>query len=255
MIGDIVGKPGRKCLQRFFKGHSVRNKYDLIIANGENAAGGAGLTEKVAFELKDIGIDVITGGNHSWDRREIIDFIEKDNTILRPANLPPETTPGNGSVVLEKSGFKIAVLNLMGRVFMEPSDCPFRVADMELQKLNKIADTVIVDFHAEATSEKQAMGWYLDGRIGALIGTHSHVQTADERILPGGTAYITDVGMTGLKNSVLGVDRECALKRFLTRMPYRLTITEGETIINAVEIEITREKGRATFINRIFELA
>ncbi len=255
MIGDIVGKPGRRCLQRFFAVHSIRDKYDLIIANGENAAGGAGLTAKVTAELKEIGIDVITGGNHSWDRREIIEFIEKDNTVLRPANLPPETTPGNGSIVLEKAGLKIAVLNLMGRVFMEPSDCPFRVADRELQRLNKIADIVFVDFHAEATSEKQAMGWYLDGRVCAVVGTHSHVQTADERILPGGTAYITDVGMTGLKDSVLGVDKEGALKRFLTRMPHRLTITDGETIINAVEVEINRGKGETTHINRIFEVA
>ena len=238
-IGDIVGKPGRKYLQEHLAELKKTLCLDFIIANGENAAGGAGMTENIFIELRSMGIDVVTGGNHIWDRQDIFNFIDREPRMIRPANYPLETTPGLGSVIVErlKGKTKLAVINLIGRVFMKPVDCPFRAADRELLLLKSKVDLVIVDFHAEATSEKQALGWYLDGQVSAVVGTHTHIQTADQRILPRGTAYISDVGMVGLYDSILGVDKGGPLKRFITQLPHKLTISEGKIVFNAVIIE------------------
>ncbi len=253
-IGDIVGKPGRDCLQKILPKLINMHHYDLIIANGENAAGGNGITEKIYYELRDLGVDILTGGNHIWDRKDVFNFIDREPGLLRPLNYPPDTTPGRGCTIVERNGNKIAVINLMGRVFMDPVDCPFRAVKKKLFELKDQVGIIIVDMHAEATSEKQAMGWFLNGEVSAVIGTHSHVQTADERILPGKTAYITDVGMAGLYDSVLGVDREGPLKRFLTQLPHKLEISGGREVFNAVDIEIDAENGNALFIRRIYDL-
>ena len=252
-IGDLVGKPGRQYLQENLPDLKRQVKADLVIANGENAAGGAGITEKVYQEIRKSGVDLITGGNHIWDQKDIFNFIDIEERMLRPANYPVETTPGRGALLLSmKSGKKkAAVINLMGRVFMKAVDCPFRVADRELDILKDQTPIIIVDFHAEATSEKQAMGWYLDGRVSAVIGTHSHVQTADERILTKGTAYITDAGMVGLYDSILGVDKQEPLQMFLTQQPQRFSISKGRVLFNAVLIEIDDQSGRAINIERI----
>ncbi len=250
-IGDIVGKPGRKTLQLVLPEIIARKEPDLIIANGENAAGGAGITESVFAELIGAGVDVVTGGNHSWDRKEALEFIDHEPFLLRPANYPEKTTPGKGSVIIQRGNTKIAVLNLMGRVFMRPLDCPFACAEREIAKLKSEAALVIVDFHAEATSEKQAMGWHLAGKVSALIGTHTHVQTADEKMLSGYTAYISDAGMTGQYNSILGVDPGGPLHRFTTQLPCELKISGGKKLFNAVMLEIDENSGRATLIERI----
>ncbi len=254
-IGDIVGKTGRTCLKNVLPKLKNEMSFDLIIANGENAAGGAGITESVFFELRDVGVDVVTGGNHTWDQKDIYNFIDREPRLLRPANYPEETTPGSGSVIIErkKGKLKIAVINLIGRVFMRPSDCPFRTADKIIPVLKEKTDYIIVDFHAEATSEKQAMGWYLDGRVNAVIGTHSHVQTADDRILTKGTAYITDVGMVGLYNSILGVDKGGPLKRFLTQMPHKLSISDGTSLFNALIVEFNG-RGETVFVKRVSQI-
>lgn len=255
-IGDIVGKPGRRCLQRNL--NNIRNKYciDLVIANVENAAGGAGITEKVVREIKMAGVDVMTGGNHCWDRKDIFNFIDREPYLVRPLNLPEATTPGRGSIIFEfeEKGLKAAVINLIGRVFMSPADCPFQAIDRELLNINNSAEIIIVDIHAEATSEKQALGWYLDGRVSAVIGTHTHVQTADQRLLSKQTAYISDAGMTGLYDSILGVDIEGPLKRFTTRLPHPLNIGEGPTVFNAVVVEVDENNGQAQSIQRISEI-
>ncbi len=255
-IGDVVGKTGRKSLMRCLPDIYENYRIDLTIANGENSAGGAGITHAVYIELRNLGVDVITGGNHSWDQKDVLNFIDHEPGLIRPANYPPDTTPGAGSVIIEPAngGPRVAVLNLIGRVFMRQVDCPFRSADREISRLKEKADLIVVDFHAEATSEKEAMGWYLDGRVSAVIGTHSHVQTADERILPEGTAYITDVGMAGLYDSILGVDKEGPLQRFLTQMPHKLTISDGKKVFNAVIIELDEESGRAVFIERLYRV-
>lgn len=253
-IGDVVGRPGRKCLSRVLPDIINRQQVDFIIANGENAAGGAGITREVFFELRNIGIDLLTGGNHTWDQKEILEFIDQETGIIRPANYPPNITPGTGTVVLNRNGNELAVVNLMGRAFMDILDCPFRTADRELSSLGRHIKTILVDFHAEATSEKQAMGWYLNGKVSAVIGTHTHVQTADHRILPDGTAYITDVGMTGLYDSILGVDKAGPLNRFLTQLPHRFEISGGKTFFNAVVIETDDTSGKAVSIERIFKV-
>ncbi len=212
------------------------------------------MTKSVFNELTGTGIDVVTGGNHIWDRREIFEFIDREPQLIRPANYPKKTTPGKGTFLVEREGIKTAVINLIGRVFMTPADCPFQWVERELHFFEEMADVIIVDFHAEATSEKQAMGWFLDGRVSAVIGTHSHVQTADRRILPANTAYITDVGMVGLYDSILGVDREGAMKRFLTRLPCKLEITGGRTVFNAVVIEVNERTGEAVSIESIYKV-
>ena len=254
-IGDIVGKTGRKCLKTALDELKKETAFDLIVANGENAAGGAGITETVFNDLRNTGVDVVTGGNHTWDQKDIYNFIDREPRLIRPANYPEETTPGYGSVIIErkKGKYKIAVLNLIGRVFMRPADCPFRTADKIIPGLKEKADLILVDFHAEATSEKQALGWYLDGQVNAVIGTHSHVQTADERILTRGTAYITDVGMVGLYDSILGVDKGGPLKRFLTQMPHKLSISDGTSLFNALIVEFN-EQGETVFVKRISQI-
>ena len=250
-IGDIVGRPGRDVLQKnlapLFKTHSI----DLCIANAENAAGGFGLTPDVADDLFGLGIHVLTSGNHIFDKKEIISHLSKDKRILRPANYPSKT-PGTGTQLLElKYGLRVGVLNLMGRVFLDTIDCPFKKADEEIDKLKAQTKIIIVDMHAEVTSEKVAMGRYLDGRVSAVIGTHTHVQTADDCILPGGTAYLTDAGMTGPRDSVIGVRTETAISRFLTRLPKRLETASGESQLNGAVIAVDRNTGRAGDIQRI----
>lgn len=252
-IGDIVGRPGRKCVRLVLPGLIKRRRIDFIVANGENAAGGSGITKAVCEELKGLGLNVITGGNHIWDNKEVLEFIDGETCLLRPANYPPDT-PGRGAALFECQGYKIGVINLSGRVFMQPLDCPFHRAEMEVKALRRETNIILVDFHAEATSEKQALGWLLDGAASAVIGTHTHIQTADERLLHQGTAYITDAGMTGLRDSILGVDREPALRRFLSQRPDRLTISAGRMQFNAVSVQIEPETGRALSINRYFEV-
>ena len=252
-IGDIIGNPGRKALKERFSAILGRHDPDVIIANGENAAGGFGITEDIAAELFKTGVNVITSGNHIWDKKEAIEFIERTPMLLRPANYP-DANPGKGYIVLDsRCGAKLGVLNLSGRVFMDEADCPFRTADRFVEEIKKETNIILVDFHAEATSEKYALAWYLDGRVSALVGTHTHVQTSDERILPGGTAYITDAGMTGPTDSVIGVEKELVLKRFLTRMPVRFEVASRGVEVQGVSITIDASNGRATSIERIKE--
>lgn len=250
-IGDIVGKAGRKVMLNLL--HKVIDKYkvDFCIANCENAAGGFGITFDVVDQLLREGVDVLTSGNHIWDKKEVFDVIEKKKPIIVPANYP-EGTPGEGSIIRETaSGKPVGVINLSGRVFIGNFDCPFRAADREIEKIKSKTDIIIVDFHAEATSEKIAMGWYLDGRVSAIVGTHTHVQTADEKILPQGTAYISDVGMTGPVNSVIGVKTEIILKRFLTQLPQKFETATGESLLSAVLVSIDDKTGRSTEITRL----
>jgi len=253
-FGDIVGRPGRAAAKTFLTNHVI-DEYDLIIANGENAAGGNGLTLQVAEELYGFGIDCITLGNHAWDKKEIVTFLGNEKRLVRPANYPPGT-PGNGYTILNsRHDDKVAVLNLMGRVFLANLDCPFRVAEHVIKEIKQVTNKIIVDFHAEVTSEKIALGWFLDGQVSAVLGTHTHVQTNDYRVLPKGTAYITDVGMTGPRNSVLGVKPELAIQKFLTQMPVRFEVANGATQVNAMVLELD-EHGKAksiTAINEIFE--
>lgn len=248
-IGDIIGRPGRRALSRFLPSVSQKYSPSIVIANGENAAGGIGITKEVAQELL-TQVHVLTSGNHIWDKREALTYLDDEPRLLRPANYP-SPNPGRGTYIFtDDLGRKIAVLNLQGRVFMEPIDCPFRVADQEIKKLKELTPLIVVDFHAEATSEKQAMGWYLDGRVSAVIGTHTHVATADERILPKGTAFITDVGMVGGYNSVIGLRRDQALARFLTARPHRFEPGKDGLIFAAVAVVIGAENGKALSITR-----
>jgi len=237
-IGDIVGAPGRQIVQERLADIVAQRQIDLVIANGENAASGFGITPRLAEELLKTGIDVLTGGNHSWDRKEILEYIPHEPRLLRPANFP-EGNPGSGVYLGEaKNGVKYAVVNLQGRVFLPPIDDPFRKADSILASLPGKVAFVLVDMHAETTSEKTAIGWYLDGRVTAIVGTHTHVTTADERVLPGGTAYITDVGMTGPHAGVIGMDRNGMIKKFLDGMPARFEVASGDVQMNCVLIEI-----------------
>ncbi len=251
-IGDVVGRPGRQAVREYLRRIKSDQSYDLVIANGENAAGGIGLTPQVANELLDAGVNVLTTGNHVWARRELSDHLQQDDRVLRPLNFP-EGAPGAGvTLVTARNGRLVGVINLMGRVFMEPIlDCPFRAAAAEAGRLRERTPVVLVDFHAEATSEKQAMGWWLDGRVTAVLGTHTHVQTADERVLPGGTAYITDVGMTGPVDSVIGFDRERILRRFTTQLPAAFQVAGGPVAVAAVELEVDPETGAALSIRRL----
>jgi 2',3'-cyclic-nucleotide 2'-phosphodiesterase len=236
-IGDIVGSPGRHIVHERLADIVAQRQIDLVIANGENAASGFGITPRLAEELLKTGIDVLTGGNHSWDRKEILEYMPHEPRLLRPANLP-EGNPGSGVCVGEaKNGVKYAVLNLQGRVFLPAIDDPFRKADSELAKLPGEVAFVLVDLHAETTSEKIAMGWYLDGRVTAVVGTHTHVATADERVLPEGTAYITDVGMTGPHAGVIGMDRNGIIKKFLDGQPARFDVASGDVQMHCVLIE------------------
>ncbi len=236
-IGDIVGSPGRQIVHDRLADIVSQRQIDLVIANGENAASGFGITPRLTDELLAARIDVLTGGNHIWDRKEILEYIPHQPRLIRPANFP-NGNPGSGLFVGQsRSGVAYAVLQLQGRVFMPPIECPFRTADRILKELPPEMQAVIVDMHAEATSEKLAMGWYLDGRVTAVIGTHTHVATADERILPRGTAYISDVGMTGPHAGVIGMDRDGITKRFLDAMPAKFDVASGDVQMNAVLIE------------------
>ncbi len=250
-LGDIVGRPGRRAVRELLP--SIIDKYEphLVIANGENAAGGNGITRKTADELFLSGIDILTMGNHVWDQKEVYDFIDREERIVRPANYPPDS-PGQGYVITcTADNTKIGVINLSGRVFMHPLDCPFRFLDQLLPLIRKETEVIIVDFHAEATSEKMALAWYADGRVSAIIGTHTHIQTSDERILPEGTGYITDAGMTGPRDSVLGVNVESVISKFLSLRPVRFKVASGPIQLNAIYLEIDQEKGTTKSIERI----
>ena len=250
-VGDIVGKPGRELLRRGLAALVSHHRIDLVIANVENAAAGFGVTPDLAEDFLAYGVQVMTGGNHSWDKKEIIPYIADQPRLLRPANFPAGT-PGRGRcVVRAANGVPVAVINAMGRVFMTAIDDPFRVVLDEIRDVSAEAQVVFVDFHAEATSEKIAMGWHLDGRVAAVVGTHTHVQTADERVLPRGTAYITDVGMTGPHDSVIGVERSAILQRFLTGMPQRFETATENPRLHGVIVEADEATGRAASIERV----
>jgi hypothetical protein len=250
-IGDIFGEPGRRALARAVPKLVAQRQIDIVIGNGENAAGGFGITPELAEELFDLGLAVITTGNHAWDKKEILDYFPREPRLLRPANYP-SGVPGYGSVVVESaSGEQLGVLQLMGRAYMPTLDCPFQVAKKELAVLKKRTLAVIVDMHAEATSEKMAMGHYLDGEVVAVVGTHTHVQTADDQILPKGTAYLTDIGMTGPLHSVIGVKKELAIEKFLTGMPRRFEVASGPSVFCAVLLELDARLGKALSIERI----
>lgn len=251
LIGDIIGRPGRRYIREKLPYIRKKNSIDFVIANGENSAGGNGITANVAKELFISGIDFLTMGNHIWDNKDVFNFIDRETRMTRPANYP-EGTPGKGHQLVElRSEFYIGILNISGRTFMQPLDCPFRTVDREIGILEKYTNIIIVDFHAEATSEKIAMGLYLDGKVSAVVGTHTHVQTADEKILPKGTAYITDLGMTGPINSVLGVKSDTVIKKFITQMPVRFEVAKGKVQLNGVIIDIDEETGKAVHIERI----
>jgi len=249
-IGDVVGSPGRKMVEQYIPKLKMKYKPNIVIINGENAAGGKGITEKIYRGFIEVGAHAVTLGNHAWDNREIFEFIEEAKALVRPANFP-EGVPGKGIAYVQVDGIEVAIINLQGRTFLPVTDCPFKKADELIREASQRTPIIFVDFHAEATSEKQAMGWYLDGRASAVVGTHTHVQTADNRILPKGTAYITDVGMTGPYDGILGVDREAVLKKFLTALPVRFEVTTGRSQLNGVLVEIDEKTGKAKSIERI----
>jgi metallophosphoesterase (TIGR00282 family) len=252
-IGDVVGRPGRLALASQLGRLVDRNNIDLVVVNGENAAAGFGLTAALAREFYDLGVDVLTSGNHIWDKREIYDYLDSQKCLLRPANYPTGS-PGRGHGVFSTSaGIKVGILNLEGRVFMNNLECPFRTADALVAELRQETPVILVDFHAEATSEKAALGCYLDGRDSALVGTHTHVQTADERILPGGSAYITDVGMTGSRDSVIGIRKDLAVEKFLSLLPVRFEVAKKDAMVCGVVLSIDEKTGRATGIERVLE--
>ncbi|TDL83262.1 TIGR00282 family metallophosphoesterase [Peribacillus frigoritolerans] len=249
-VGDVVGSPGREMIKEYLPKLKRKYRPSLTIVNGENAAHGKGITEKIYHELNQAGAQVVTMGNHTWDKREIFEFIDNYPNLIRPANFPVGT-PGKGITYITCDGKEIAVINLQGRTFLAPIDCPFKKADELIEEAKKRTSIIFVDFHAEATSEKQAMGWYLDGKVTAVVGTHTHVQTADERILDQGTAFITDVGMTGPYDGILGVERDAVIKRFLTSLPVRFEVTEGKAQLSAVVIDVQDKTGKAVKIDRI----
>ena len=248
MVGDVVGRPGRRAIQELVPGLRQRYQLELVIANAENAAGGLGLSLSTAQELFDSGVDILTSGNHIWDQKDIIPHLNGELPILRPLNYP-EGVPGWGYI----NRGKVLVINLEGLVFMKELDCPFRATDRLLAELQNRPPVIIIDFHAEATSEKAALGRYLDGRVSAVLGTHTHVGTIDACILPNGTAFITDVGMVGPSDSIIGNDVEAVIQRFLTRIPHRLPVGKGKAILNAVLVEVEDNTGRAVSISRIDE--
>ena len=248
-VGDIVGSPGRHAVESLLPGLRERHQPDFVVVNGENSAGGLGITSKIARGLYEVGVDAITLGNHTYRHTEVYDFLDRDERIVRPANYP-KGNPGRGHTVVESGGTRLAVVNLSGAVWLDVARSPFAEIDAILQELRGSADHVLVDFHAEATSEKVAMGWYLDGRVTACLGTHTHVPTADARVLPGGTAYVTDVGMTGPRGGVIGVEKELAIKRFLTQMPIKFETATDDPWLNAVLIE-AGDDGRATSIEQV----
>jgi metallophosphoesterase (TIGR00282 family) len=250
-IADIVGRPGRWAVSQLLPDLKKTHQIDFTIANVENAAGGFGLTKEIAKKIHSYGVDCLTSGNHIWDRKDIYPYLSEDGRILRPANYPPDA-PGRGAGIFEtKGGERIGVLNIQGRVYIKEIDCPFRVAEEEIKRLKEETNIVIVDLHAEATSEKIALGWYLDGKVSAVLGSHTHVQTADEDILPHGSAYITDAGMTGAHDSVIGINKEDALARFLLQIPRRFTPAKKDIKFCGALVKIDPETGKALGIERI----
>lgn len=246
-IGDIIGRPGRRAIQAILPALRRQHGVEMVIANAENAAGGLGLTPSTVHELFGAGVDVITSGNHVWAQKEIIPYLDGEMPILRPMNYPPGV-PGRGYIVTNQ----VVVVNLMGRTFMGDLDCPFRAMDKLLAELGGKPPVIIVDFHAEATSEKMALGRYLDGRVSAVLGTHTHVGTIDAQVFPRGTAYVTDIGMTGPMDSVIGDDTEAVIQRFLTGMPHHLSVGQGKTMFNAVLVRVDDDGGRAISIDRLY---
>jgi len=249
-VGDIVGRPGRRAIQRLLPDLRRQYRLDLVIANAENAAGGIGLTPATAKELLDAGVDVLTSGNHIWAEKEIIPYLDGEMPILRPLNYPPRV-PGRGYIINNQA----MIVNLIGRTFMGNSDCPFRAMDKLLAEVKPKPPVIMVDFHAEATSEKVALGRYLDGRVSAVLGTHTHVGTIDAQLLSRGTAYVTDIGMTGPSDSIIGDDVDAVIQRFLTMLPHRLSVGKGKAILNAILVGVDEDSGKATSIERIYREA
>ncbi|MCI0446393.1 TIGR00282 family metallophosphoesterase [bacterium] len=251
MIGDIVAKPGRKLVEMHLPSLIEQHKLDFVVANVENIAHGFGVTPETADELLRMGANVLTSGNHIWDKKEIIEYIQSENRLLRPANYP-KITPGKGHIVARsRKGFKVGVLNVQGRVFMGPSEDPFSIAQDLVEQMRKETPIILVDMHGEASSEKQAMGWFLDGKVTAVCGTHTHVPTADQRILPGGTAYVTDIGMTGPYDSIIGVEKEQIIQKFLDQIPTRFEPAKENPILQSMLIEVDESSGLAQKIQRI----
>ncbi|MBA4494421.1 TIGR00282 family metallophosphoesterase [Paenactinomyces guangxiensis] len=250
MIGDVVGSPGRETLSSYFPQLNNLFTPDVIVVNGENAAGnGRGIGRTIVRELFELGVHCITLGNHAWAQAEVFDFIDEEPGIIRPANFPMDT-PGKGYTVIQSQAGKLTVINIMGRTFMATLDCPFRTMDEILDQIPP-SSYILVDIHAETTSEKQAIAWYLDGRVSAVVGTHTHVQTADERILPKGTGYITDVGMVGPYDGIIGMERSTVIKRFLTQMPVRFAVAKGRCQLNAVLIDLDKQTKKTKQLKRI----
>ena len=250
-IGDVVGKPGRKAVAVIVPRLRRERGVEFVVANGENVAHGSGVNGTTLKELFASGVDIVTTGDHIWDQKDSYDVIASERRLLRPLNYPA-ASPGRGSTIVNvDERFSVAVLNLVGRAFITGGDCPFRAAQSEVAKLRKQTNIIIVDFHAEATSEKMAMGWLLDGQVSAVIGTHTHVPTADEQVLPKGTAFISDAGMTGPHDSVLGRDKEAVIRRFLTQMPQKLEVAEGNILLNGVIVDVDENTGNARSIERV----
>ena len=250
-VGDIVGEAGRRALEELLPGIKEEFQIDFTMVNGENAAGGAGLTPRIAEQLYRAGADVLTLGDHVWDRPELVEYLNEEKRIIRPANFPADT-PGKGWCVITKAGKKIGVINLLGRVFMRYNvDCPFRKLQTILKEIKSETNTIVVDFHTEATSEKVAFGFFSDGEVSAVVGTHTHIQTADEKILPKGTAYITDLGMTGPYDSVIGQDKEKIIERFLTSRPVRFEVAKDDVQLHGVVIDVNENTGLANHIVRL----
>ena len=252
LVGDVCGRAGREAFSRFTPGIRKEKAVDIVIVNGENSAGGKGFTRKSLDALYHGGADVVTSGNHVWDKKDVLEFIDDEPFLIRPANYP-DGAPGKGYCIYPHRAKNIAVINMSGRVFMPDMDCPFQKIEGILREIRDEADVIFLDFHAEATSEKAAMGWYLDGRVNAVVGTHTHVQTADERLLPGGTAYITDLGMTGPWDSVLGVRIDRVLEKFTTCRPVRFEVAEGPVVYSAVIVEVDDATNRTLSIERIMK--
>jgi metallophosphoesterase (TIGR00282 family) len=252
-IGDVIGRPGRQIVKRGVQKllDEAEVELDLVVANVENAAAGFGITPDVADKLFMSGVDVLTSGNHIWDKKEIMNYLVREPRLLRPINYPPPC-PGSGAYVAHtRGGVPVGVLNLQGRVFMPTIDCPFQAADREIPRLKEKARVILVDMHAEATSEKTAMGWYLDGKVSAVVGTHTHIPTADERVLPDGTAYITDVGMSGSFDSVIGIERQTSLPRFLSAIPTKFEVAKDNVWLSSVIIDVDESTGLARSIERV----
>jgi 2',3'-cyclic-nucleotide 2'-phosphodiesterase len=251
LIGDITGSPGRETTKELLPLLKLQEKIDFVIANAENVAGGSGVTPDTCAELLAMGVDALTSGDHIWKQKQVLEIINTEKRLLRPANYP-ENAPGFGSGIFKaRNGISVGVINLLGRVFMDPMDCPFKAAMKHIENISKQTDIILVDMHAEATSEKIAMGWYLDGLVSCVFGTHTHVQTADERLLPKGTAYITDIGMTGPFDSVIGRKKEQVLERFLSRMPVRFQVAEADLRLNGAVVNIDEKTHKAVSIKRV----